>query len=156
MPPRVWARALFWNRTTRRPPSAGFTLLEAVVALAIFAAGAMALYGLYGANLIGLARAHEVAGQLPVVEQAVERLALIDLRQQAEGSFAVGAAEVSWTAALVEPPRQSQSTSGYLGAFEIGLYQIDFDIAEDERVLGSWQMRLASHARVRDTTAFQQ
>ena len=147
---------MFGNRTAKRPPSAGFTLLEAVVALTIFAAGAMALYGLYGANLIGLTRARDVAGQLPVVEQAVERLALIDPRQQAEGSFDVGAAEVSWTATLVEPPRQSQSTSGYLGAFEIGLYQVDFDIVEDERTLGSWQMRLASHARVRDTTAFQQ
>ena len=156
MPPRVWARALFWNRTTRRSPPAGFTLLEAVVALAIFAAGAMALYGLYGTNLIGLARAHDIAEQLPIVEQAVERLALIDPRQQAEGTFAVGAAQVAWTAALVEPPRQSQSGSGYVGAFEIGLYQIDFDIVEDERVLGSWQVRLANHERLRDAATFQQ
>ena len=156
MPPRVWARALFGNRTTRRSPPAGFTLLEAVVALAIFAAGAMALYGLYGANLTGLARARDVAGQLPIVEQAVERLALIALHPQTEGSFDVGAATVSWRAALVEPARQSQSASGYLGAFEIGLYQVDFDIVEDARVLGSWQVRLASHERVRDSTAFQQ
>ena len=147
---------MFGNRTTRRSPPAGFTLLEAVVALAIFAAGAMALYGLYGANLIGMSRARDVAGQLPIVEQAVERLALIDPRQQAEGAFAVGAAEVSWTAALVEPPRQSQSGSGYVGAFEIGLYQVDFDIVEDERVLGSWQVRLADHERLRDVATFQQ
>lgn len=139
---------------TTRP--GGFTLLEAVVALAIFSAGAMALYGLYGANLMGLTRAGDVAGQLPIVEQAVERLSLIDLRQQADGRFNVGPAEISWTAALVELPRQSQSASGYAGAFEIGLYQVDFDVAEDGRLLGSWQMRLASHERARDSTAFQQ
>ena len=142
------------RRQTTRP--GGFTLLEAVVALAIFSAGAMALYGLYGANLMGLTRAGDVAGQLPIVEQAVERFSLIDLRQQAEGRFNVGPAEISWTAALVELPRRSQSASGYAGAFEIGLYQVDFDVAEDGRLLGSWQMRLASHERVRDSTAFQQ
>ena len=144
---------------SERPPttrSGGFTLLEAVVALAIFSAGAMALYGLYGANLAGLTRARDVAGQLPIVEHAVERLSLIDLRQQAEGRFDVGPAEVSWTAVLVEPPRQSQSVSGYVGAFEVGLYQVDFDVVEDGRSLGSWQMRLAGHERVRDSTAFQQ
>ena len=142
------------RRQTTRP--GGFTLLEAVVALAIFSAGAMALYGLYGANLMGLTRAGDVAGQLPIVEQAVERLSSIDLRHQAEGRFDAGPAEISWTATLVEPPRQSQSVSGYAGAFEIGLYQVDFEVVEDGRVLGSWQMRLASHQRVRDATAFQQ
>ena len=44
----------------------GFTLSETLVALVIFSAAAMAMYGLFNTNLIALARAHDVARQTPV------------------------------------------------------------------------------------------
>ena len=131
--------------------SRGFTLLEAIVALAIFSAGAMALYGLFSANLLGLARARDVAGQLPVVEQAVERLSLINPHQQAQGEFQLGPTNVVWDATLLEPVRQSQNAVGFMGSFEVGLYQVDFELSEGERLLGTWQMRLVGYEAVRTT-----
>ena len=57
--------------------SKGFTLLETMVALVVFAAAAMALYGLLNSNLIALARAHDVARQAPAAAQR-DRAPLVD------------------------------------------------------------------------------
>ena len=131
----------------------GFTLLEAVVALTIFSAGAMALYGLFSTNLLGLARAQDVTSRIPVVEQAVEHLSLVNPYRQPEGELQMGRFVVSWTATQLEPLRQSQNAGGFMGSFEVGLYQVDFEISEDERPLGTWQMRQVGYERVR-TRAF--
>ena len=131
----------------------GFTLLEAVVALTIFSAGAMALYGLFSANLFGLARAQDATSRIPVVEQAVEHLSLVNPYRQPEGELQMGRFVVSWTSTQLEPLRQSQSAGGFMGSFEVGLYQVDFEISEDERPLGAWRMRQVGYERVR-TRAF--
>lgn len=130
-------------------PPRGFTLLEAIVALAIFSAGAMALYGLFSANMLGLMRARDVTGQIPIVEQAVERISLINPHRQAQGEFQLGSVDVAWDATLLAPLRQSQNIVGFMGSFEVGLYQVDFEISEDERLLGVWQMRLVGYEIVR-------
>ena len=132
-----------------RQSAAGFTLLEAIVALAIFAAAAMALYGLFSANLSTLSRVQDASVQVPLVQEAVERLSLINPRQQAAGQFAVDEFEVVWTARLLEPVRQSQNAAGFRGDYEIGLYQVDFEIQRGDRRLGSWQLRLTGHEKVR-------
>lgn len=134
------------------PLPRGFTLLEAIVALAIFSAGAMALYGLFSANLLGLARARDVVGQIPIVEQAVERLSLVNPHRQAQGEFQLGSIDVVWEATPLEPLRQSQNAVGFMGSFEVGLYQVDFEISEGERLLGAWQMRLVGYEAVRTTS----
>lgn len=133
----------------RRRPAGGFALLEAIVAIVLFAAAGMALYGLFNTNLISLLRVHDAAREAPVVRYAMERLSTVDPRQSAAGSFEVDGFEVTWTATLVEPVRQGQNVLGVLGDFEVGLYDIEFQVADDGRRLGTWRLRRVGFEKVR-------
>ena len=135
------------RRMRRR--AAGFTLVEMVVALAIFAAAGMALYGLLGTNLITLTRVQDVAGQALAVRETMERLASVNPWEQAEGSFETNGFEVAWQARLVEPMRQSQTAFGIPGPFNIGLYEMEFELRREGEAAGTWRMRQVGYEDMR-------
>ena len=130
-------------------PPAGFTLLESIVALAIFAAAGMALYGLFNTNLIALNRTADVSRQVAVVRTAMDYLSAIDPRQQGEGEVELGDIEVVWTSTLVEPVRQGQNVIGGRASFDIGLYDVEFVVHHEGRALGTWHLRVAGYEKVR-------
>ena len=134
---------------SRRRAAGGFALLEAIVAIVLFAAAGMALYGLFNTSLISLLRVQDVAREAPVVRYAVEHLAAVDPRRSGAGRFAVDGFEVTWTARLVEPVRQGQNGLGVLADFELGLYEIEFQITEAGRPLGTWRLRRVAFEKVR-------
>ena len=140
----------------RIPRVAGFSLLEATVALAIFAAGGMALYGLFNSNLIGLGEAADVSRREPAVLAAVEHLSSINIREQPAGQLEIGGFDISWSSALVEPVRQGQSTAGYLGSFEIGLYDVDLELSRNGVLDSAYRLRLAGYRKVRQSELFEE
>ena len=88
----------------------------------------MALYGLFNTNLISLTRAHETMDQAPYVEYAIDYLSAVNPRLRPEGRVDLGGFDVTWTSTLVEPVRQSQNGNGFMGNFEIGLYEVAFEV----------------------------
>ena len=132
--------------------SAGFGLLETVVALVIFTGGAMALYGLFNSNLIALGRAHDVSRQLPATYRAIEFLSAINPRDASTGQVEIDGLNLKWSARLLEPVRQSQTATGGMGYYEIGLYEVEFSLREDGRSFGTWRMRIAGYEKVRESS----
>ena len=141
--------APFTERPVERRRAAGFTLLETVVALAVFAAGAMALYGLFNTNLIALGRVQVTTEQLPVARTAIEVLASVNPWHEPEGEFEIDGRQVIWSARLVQPIRHGQTNAGIMAGFDFGLYDIEFTIADKGRRLGTWRMRSVGYERVR-------
>ena len=137
----------------RRSKQSGFTILEAVVALAVFAGGAIALYSLYAHNIDALIRAGDAIRQEPLVRQAVERLSAMNLQEEGAGEFAVDGMRFSWTARQLEPYRQGQNELGYLGNFQLGLYEVDLIASEAGRTHGQYRLRLVGHQLVRQPFA---
>ena len=137
------------GRTTGKAWASGFSLLETVVALAIFAAGAMSLYGLFNTNLIALERVQATTENLPVARNAIEVLSTVNPWHQAEGAFEVDGYQVDWAARLIEPIRHGQTNAGMMAGYDFGLYEIEFAIADGERRLGTWRMRSVGYERVR-------
>ncbi len=119
----------------------GFTLVEAMVALVVFSMAAMGIYSWINTNLISLNRLAAVAESEFVVDSAVERLKLIDLRSETQGSFNVSAYQVNWRAQLVEPWRQGKTQQGSLGLYDFGLYDIHLDLIKNSRTQGHFQYR---------------
>lgn len=132
-----------------RPKARGFTLLEAAVALAVLATVGMALYGLYNTNLIALLRVQDSSDQVPVVRHAMEYLSTVNPAKQKEGQFAFNGFDVRWQATLVEPTRMGQNAFGFAGDYDISLYEVRFEITEDERAVGDWRLRLVGYENVR-------
>lgn len=146
---RVARRKSARPRFARALSIAGFSLLEAIVALAIFSAGSMALYGLFNSNLVGLGKAAEVSRREPAVLAAVEHLASINIREERIGQLAIGEFDIAWSSSLVEPVRQGQSVAGFLGNFEIGLYDVDIELSRNGEPDMTYRVRLAGHRQVR-------
>ena len=134
--------------------SAGFTLLEAIVALTIFSAGALTLYGLFNTNLVALQRVRDVTSHLPAAHRAVTHLSAIDPRHQPEGQLEFDDYVVAWSARLLEPVRQGQNAFGRMGHYEIGLYRIDFTLSEHGRPVGRYRLRLTGAEKVRGNRSF--
>ena len=129
--------------------SAGFTLLEAIVAMVVFSAAAMALYGLFNTNLVALGRAHDVTRENAAVHYAVEYLAGINPHDENSGQMSVDGIDIAWTAKLLEPVRQSQTATGERGYFEVGLYEVVFEPMEEGESLGTWRRRVPGYRKVR-------
>ena len=137
------------SHSTIASASSGFTLLEAVVALTIFSAGALTLYGLFNTNLIALQRVRAVSAHLPAAQRAVAYLSAIDPRRQENGRLAFDDYEILWSARLLEPVRQGQNASGRMGYYEVGLYRIEFTVSERGRPVGTYRLRRIGYEKVR-------
>ncbi len=74
----------------------GFTLLEAVVAMAIFAVGATAMYAWVNTNLITLSRADQITQRSSAVESAIEYMAMVDPEVRPKGTATLGDLEIQW------------------------------------------------------------
>ncbi|MBQ74962.1 MAG: hypothetical protein CMQ20_08050 [Gammaproteobacteria bacterium] len=129
----------------------GFTLLETIVSLVIFSTSGIALYSLLNTNLITLGRVQDVSRQVVAVNNAIEMIASIDPERDQQGEFDTHGLVVSWQANLLEPKRQGQNPAGYRGIYQVGLYQVDFDIINQDQYLGSYQTRIVSYKQVRGT-----
>ena len=132
----------------RRPE--GFTLLEATVALVLFAVAGMALYSLFNTNLMSLGKARDVFAQLPAAHRAIEHLASINPRAEPTGEIELDGFDVRWTSRLLEDVRQSQTTGGDMGYFELGLFEVEFEVRGGGRSLGVHRLRLVGYEKVRE------
>ena len=129
--------------------SAGFTLLETMVALVIFTGAAMALYSLYNTNLIALVRVHDVTRQVPAARHAIEYLSTINPRERESGRIEIHGLDVAWSSKLLQPVRDSQTLTGGRGYYEVGLYEVEFALRDGERSLGTWRLRVPGYEKVR-------
>lgn len=128
----------------------GFTLIEAIVALVIFSMAAMGIYSWINTNLIALNRVAVVAESEFVVNSAMERLKLVDLRNETQGSFDVAGYLVQWRAELVEPWKQGRTPQGAVSLYDLGLYQLTINLYKSEQLTTSYQYRQAVYHQARE------
>ena len=144
------SRAAAGPGTAAARRSAGFTLLETMVALVIFTGAAMALYSLYNTNLVALVRVHDVTRQIPAARHAIEYLSAINPREQESGRIEIHGLDVAWSSKLLQPVRDSQTLTGGRGYYEVGLYEVEFAMRDGERSLGTWRLRVPGYEKVRE------
>ncbi len=129
----------------------GFTLVEAMVALVIFSMAAMGIYSWFNTNLISLNRVALAAESEFVVNSAIERLKLVDLRTETQGEFNVAEYQVNWRAELVEPWRQGKTQQGGQGIYDLGLYDIHLELFKDALPQSSFQYRQTAWVKARES-----
>lgn len=128
----------------------GFTLVEAMVALVIFSMAAMGIYSWINTNLISLNRVAVVAESEFVVNSVMERLKLVDLRNESEGSFDVAGYRVQWRAELIEPWAQGLAPRGTMSLYDLGLYHVVFDLDKNDQTVATYSYRQTAWYQARE------
>ena len=115
--------------------SAGFGLLEAIVALALLAGTGVALFAWINQNLQAASRIrlHEQESRLLLSAQTL--VGTVNPLQTPIGRLEVGGVSVAWESELVEPARDNATFSeGLGGPWRLGLYRLQ--VHAQDRVQG--------------------
>ena len=129
----------------------GFTLLEAIVALAILAAAGMALFAAMSQSLQMVQRAEAARDADAALRNAVAWMEQINPMEQPSGEQAIGGGgSLHWRSDLVEPPRDGET--GYLqpGLYQLGLYDMTLTLVSDDEVRHEARLRRAGYVQVRE------
>lgn len=132
-----------------RRESRGFTLLEAIVALAILAAGGMALFAALNTSMRSIERVDAASQRDTATLNALSRIEQLNPMLEPQGDEALGAWRLRWTAAPVEPPRDGLTDYLQPGYFEVGLYRVDVELLSGTRVEHRFVVRKAGWRQVR-------
>lgn len=116
----------------------GFTLLEAIVALAVLAVSALALYAWLNSSLIILKRIDDVYRTAAVVDSAVEWVTALDPYQQQQGSEEIAGMQVQWRFVPINQPRTAYDMSGNLSRNDIQLFRAEVVIYQEQTVIAQF------------------
>ena len=116
----------------------GFTLLEAIVALAVLAVSALALYAWLNSSLIILKRIDDVYRTATVVDSAVEWVATLDPYQHDKGSEEIAGMQVHWRFVPINQPRQTYDMSGNLSVNDIQLFRAEVVVYQEQAVVAQF------------------
>ena len=117
----------------RRADSAGFALLEAIVALTLLAGVGLALFAWIQQNLQSASRLRQHEQEARLLLSAQSLVQTVDAMGTPEGSMDAGDLRIRWRAEVSEPERRNQLFgSEGTGPFRIGLYRVDVQ-AQDLR-----------------------
>lgn len=132
-----------------RHRASGFTLLEAIVALAILAAAGMALFAAMSQSLQMVRRAQAAREADAALRNALAWTETVNPMASPRGEQALGDWELRWTSEPVEPPRSG--TTGYLvpGLYEVGLYRMHLELWRDGALQREVELRRAGYRQVR-------
>lgn len=129
--------------------AAGFTLLEAIVAMVVFATGALALYQWQATSLSALSRVEAQSRRLDVARDAVEALRSVNPMAEPEGERELGDYTLYWEADPLEPRRTGLSQAGYASLFDVALYRVEAWVVAGGTELTRFEMRLVGYEQVR-------
>ncbi len=112
---------------------AGFTLLEAIIALVVFSMGALALYGWLGVNLNTLQRVESSQKRVTMVQSGIDVVLRVNPMEEPRGEIQIGSYIFAWEAEPVEAIRQAVSQVGLPIPFNVCLYDLEVRVLQDGR-----------------------
>ena len=110
---------------------AGFTLLEAIIALVVFSMGALALYGWLGVNLDTLQRVEESQKRIAMVQSGIDVLRRVNPMEEPRGEIQIESYVFAWEAEPVEAIREAVSQVGLAIPFNVGLYDLEVRVLQN-------------------------
>ena len=130
----------------------GFTLLEAMVALALIAGAGMALFAWINTSLQSLTRVQEVNARAEATVNVLEYMARINPMAAPEGVADLGVYSLAWKSTPVTPIRDGSNYPGGLSLFQLALFDTRVSVT---KAAGSWfelSLRQVGYKKVREIT----
>lgn len=119
----------------------GFSLLEAIVALAILGGASMVLFGWIGGSLNQLTRSALYIETDPVLSSTLEYLKFQDLSVRPAGELSSGDVIIAWQATPIEHDIPGTSGSNFI----LSLYDVTLTIKKGNRTLPPLRTRIVNY-----------
>lgn len=142
------------GKATRKAAVAGFTLLEAVVAIALVAAAALPLYSFFSRSLDGLYRAAQANRESETSLSAISFLSGLNPMERPAGEDSLGPVRVRWKSRELVPSTDAMAYPRGLGIYQVALYEVTGEILDGPRVRATVAIRLVGYRRVRELMPF--
>jgi hypothetical protein len=131
---------------------AGFTLLEAIVAIVVLVAALVPLYTLISGVSQSAFRLDEANRRAEFETDALNIMSTVNPMDKPAGAIDLGPYAVRWAAQPLLAPVDGSGYPSGISAFRIGLYNAKIDVVKpDGRVLVSFPLRMIGYQHVRDT-----
>jgi len=137
------------SRQGARRRGRGFTLLEAIVALAILATAGLALFAAMSQSVQMVQRAQQARDADAVLRNALAIIDRVNPMESPAGSMPLGDYELRWQSELVEPALDSDTGQLHPGYFEVGLYQVHLELWRGNAMARDLTLRRAGYRQVR-------
>jgi general secretion pathway protein I len=136
-----------------RPTSqAGFTLLEAIVAITVLVAALVPLYTLISNVSRSAFRVDEANRRAEFETDALNILSTVNPMDTPAGSIDLGPYVVRWSAQPAVAPLDGSAYPSGQSAFRVGLYDTKVAVtAPDGRSLADFSLRMVGYKHVRDS-----
>ena len=106
----------------------GFTLLEAIVALVIFASVGSALYAWITVSLNGITRVEASRQRDEAIQAGLAMIEHVNPMAQPQGSLSAGHYMVSWTSEPIKSPRDGLTPAGQVSLYRVGLWRVQVTV----------------------------
>ena len=135
---------------TRHPRlQAGFSLLEAIVAMTVMATSLLALYGWLSSSTITLNRVNAQSRALEDARTAVSLIETVNPMLEPQGTREIEGVTVRWESKPVADRRSGRSRAGSVTAFDLGLYDMKVEVMRGSRTVKEFELRRAGWESVR-------
>lgn len=129
---------------------AGFTLLEAIVALVIFGVGAMSLYAWLGVSLEALQATSRAQDRVLATTSALEVIRNINPMLQESGDIEIGGRRYAWNARPIDGPKPAVTQLGAPTVFQVALFDVDVVVTDaDGKETQRLTVRQLGHRQLR-------
>jgi prepilin-type N-terminal cleavage/methylation domain-containing protein len=115
------------------PATAGFTLIEVIVALVILSAGLLAFYEFLASSLRAADRVRAAAEAYDRDQNALALASTLNPMATPDGDFDIGPYRIRWHATPITPPERSATLGAGPGPFAVALYRVVLDFPDDEQ-----------------------
>ena len=127
----------------------GFTLLEAIVALALFASTGIALLSWINTNLMSLQRIQQAQQRQQAIQNALVFMETVNPLEKPQGKETIGIYQIDWNATALELPKDGVTSLGGISLFQIGLYETEVKVKVKQDLLAQFTLRQAGYKQVR-------
>lgn len=130
----------------------GFTLLEAIVAIAVLSVGASGLYAWVSSNLKTLQRVDVVTERASLITSAAELMQAVDPYEQPEGHVTLGNSIISWRTEKPAYEAPMRTNDGGVGVNNMGLVHAEVEIrsGNSDKLVAQFGMWLLGVRQTRD------
>ena len=133
-----------------RAGEAGFTLLEAIVAIALLAATLVPIYALFSTTLRSAFRISEANRMAEIEQNALDVMATVNPMERPTGRLDLGPYAVTWTSRLMLPDLDGAGYPRGMSLFRIGYYESTVTVVDpDKNMMVQFKLRQVGYHRVR-------